>query len=453
MNKKLVIKYSILDMVVNRRNMILAMVLIVVSTYITMLFIGIDGLFVDYSNSAIWSIPQNMTIIISNDEEKEVYLTQEFIDRINNDSRVDSLQVQYKFSNMQLTKFEDTQYLVNYSEFAHNGHYSLFNTAYKNYILTLDNSVKDIIVGTLFEDSGECQVLLSNCICWQLDEKYISQPEKMQDFIGKYIYVNNTQGKEIPVKIVGIYNSLLTASIRNSIDLGYLIDTKRMDGRSEFFNVDNNEEMLDSGIMWNDIILNETAFMAIENVDSEFENVKSLEIVLKNYKDIKKFCKTIENEGYFVNSKILDLEYQILFIKKIRLILLALMVFVSFVAVIIIIDSINIILNKKRKNMAMLNAVGIEKKLISRMFRFEFTCFGTLAFFISYLLSSYSMKSLVKFLNYRFQEEKYFSAVSLNFGGIKFAFLYVLIIIIINLVILIPLHSELDKNILERIKG
>ena len=71
MNKKLVIKYSILDMVVNRRNMILAMVLIVVSTYITMLFIGIDGLFVDYSNSAIWSIPQNMTIIISNDEEKE----------------------------------------------------------------------------------------------------------------------------------------------------------------------------------------------------------------------------------------------------------------------------------------------------------------------------------------------------------------------------------------------
>lgn len=452
MNKKLVIKYSILDMVVNRRNMILAMVLIVVSTYITMLFIGIDGLFVDYSNSAIWSIPQNMTIIISNDEEKEVYLTQEFIDRINNDSRVDSLQVQYKFSNMQLTKFEDTQYLVNYSEFAHNGHYSLFNTAYKNYILTLDNSVKDIIVGTLFEDSGECQVLLSNRTCWQLDEKYIFYPEKMQNFIGKYIYVNNTEGKEIPVKIVGIYNSLLTASIRNSIDFGYFINTTRIGGRSENYDVDNNNEMLSSGIM-DDIILNETAFMAIENVDSEFENVKSLEIVLKNYKDIKKFCKTIENEGYFVNSKILDLEYQILFIKKIRLILLALMVFVSFVAVIIIIDSINIILNKKRKNMAMLNAVGIEKKLISRMFRLEFTCFGTLAFFISYLLSSYSMKSLVKFLNYRFQEEKYFSAVSLNFGGIKFAFLYVLIIIIINLVILIPLHSELDKNILERIKG
>lgn len=457
MNQKLVFKYSILDMVSNRRNMVMAMFLIVVTTYIAMLFLGIDGMFVDYSDNSIWSVPQNLTIVIRPEEDDEVYFNQEFIDKLNADERVDSLQVRYWIcGNQTMVRYEDKLYKSGSISYAYDGRYSLFNIAYKKYIMNLDSSITDIIAGSAFDESGECQVLLSNEICQQLDEKCFSQPEKMQDFIGKYIYISDEEGREIPVKIVGIYHYLLKETIRNSIDSGILKDKKSLEGISGYNETEyvKDDRILYDGIKWQDIILNEAYYQAVEGMDSDMANVDSLEIVLKDYNEIAGFCKEIkEDYGYYIDSRVSDLEYQIEFIKKIRVILLALMIFVSAVAVIIIIDSINIILNKKRQNMAMLNAVGIEKKVISRMFRLEFMCVGTLAFLIAGLLSYYSMKLLVELLNHNFAGERFFSAVSMNFFGIDFGLLYIVLIFIINLVIFLPLHNELDKNILERIKG
>lgn len=442
-------------MVSNRRNMVMATFLILVTTYIAMLFIGIDGLFLDYSDSAIWSVPKNLTIQILSDRDEEKFFDQEFIDRLNADERIESMQVRYRMNNGRMVKYKDKQYGEYSFRDAVDGRYTLFNTAYEKYILNLDNSVKSIVAGTSFEDSGGCQVILCDEICWALDEKYMSDSKKMQDFIGKYIYITDAQGAEIPIKIVGVYSYLFSEPVKNSIDFGYPINTNLM-GQLTFIDTENDSDgtELTVRVPWEGILLNEVAYQAVEGVDVNISYADSIEIVLKDYNNISHFCEELENNTEFlIVSGLTDLEYQIGFIKKVRVLLLALMIFVSAVAVIIIIDSINIILNKKRKNMAMLNAIGIEHRTVSLMFRIEFSCVGSLSYMLSYFLSYYSLKLLVELLNHKFIGQDAFSAVRVSLGGSGFLILYLAMIILINLVILLPLHFELDKNILERIKG
>ena len=441
MNKKLIFKYSLFDLFINFRNLILAIILISISIYITMLFIGVGDIFADYSDSEIWSMPKNITIKISQIEENEKYFDEQFLEYLNKEEKIESLQVHYNITKIKKIKFNQCEqvYTNGSACAALNSSYSVFNAAYRNYVLKLEQNFKDIIYGTGFIQNDECQVMISRDLCMCLCEEAGMNFNKMEDIIGQYIYITNVEGKEIPIKIVGVYNNLLTSTNRNHIDRGYDLISNSV--------IKEYSVIGGSSLLSQDFLFNEISYKLIEGVQDEIVNIEYIEVVLKDYNYIKKFCLEIEEKyGFNVVTEILELEYQIQLIKKIRYILIGLIVFVSLIAIVIVIDSLSIIISKKKKNIAILNAVGIQKKTIKCIYCLEFAFIGTASYMASYILSYYTMKLLV----YSLRNNEIL--VNMNFWNNQFILLYFGVLFLINCMVLITLQRELDKSIIERIK-